>query len=561
MPCFEGHRKRTTQEKIVHVHPWLTVIESGHFLECIDWPTTQTMHMTATVRPTMFRHLLRLGRLALGICVGLAAWGLDGTIEHRELDYSNSANNNAAQIYAYELYLPPGYTPSSGSWPILIQVHGVGHEGNGTNELSRVAALGAMNHVTQGRENAFRGVIIVAPQQSTITGPQGRFLGPEQLAKFIMYLKSTFRVDPNRVLLTGWSAGAGSSWNFVSYVARNDTQSNLSSMANQVAGFAPVCGLYDFINENLPFGPNPPRLQKLPIWNFHNLDDGTVIPEQSRLWLNGIARALHRTAFPIDTSYTSNVTGNYPGVESTASYSVDSGWTWNAGRNRPLPTNSGYPWFTMAPTGGHNSWDDAYAVIGAPTPRGGAYTADSPLWAWLFAQVNTAPTVSTIANRAVAVGQSTGAITFTVTDPQTWSAALKTSVTSSNQSLVAVTDMALTGDHAEPSPGNSTPVQIADLPSRTLTITPKAGVSGRTTITVTVSDGILTGSTSFQVTAGTVVVGDATGDGQVTSADLDLVKAGFGKHSWNPGWTPGADLNNDGRINVSDLDIVVRALP
>jgi len=443
------------------------------------------------------------------------------------LDYTSPAAVNAPQVYAYQLYLPPGYTPGSGSWPLLLQVHGINHEGNGTTELYKVGQRGAMEHLHAGRrEDLFRRAIIVAPQKATTMAARGYPLGSPTLRDFIVYLKATYRIDPNRVLLTGWSGGGQACWELVNFL--NFTEGGSNRMVNQVAAYAAVCGGY--LANASDFGPHPARLQKLPIWNFHNQDDTDVRVRNSELWLNGIATALHLTDFPAATSYASNVLGNYPGAATyTASYTSNTGWTWRAGRAQP--SGATYPWFTLAPTGGHNAWSAAYAV-------------DSALWPWIFAQANTAPTISALSNRMLAVGQSTGPMAFTINDPQTASTQLLLSVASSNVALVRTTDVTFGGSGA----------------ARTLMAVPRTGVTGASTITVTVLDGLLTDTSSFVLTTGTPVAGDATGDGQVTAADLDAVKAVFGKRATDPSWNAQADLNHDNRIDHADLDIVVRAL-
>ena len=98
--------------------------------------------------------------------------------------------------------------------------------------------------------------------------------------------------------------------------------------------------------------------------------------------------------------------------------------------------------------------------------------------------VNTAPTISDIANRSVAEDTSTGAIAFTVGDAQTAAGSLTLAVGSSNTSLVPVANIVLGGSAA----------------SRTVTVTPAANLSGTATITITVSDGSLTASDSFVLT-------------------------------------------------------------
>ena len=57
------------------------------------------------------------------------------------------------------------------------------------------------------------------------------------------------------------------------------------------------------------------------------------------------------------------------------------------------------------------------------------------------------------------------------------------------------------------------------------------------------------------------ISGDRNGDGVVNCADLDIVKASFGKKIGQAGFDPRADVNSDGIVNVFDLSTVARQLP
>lgn len=54
---------------------------------------------------------------------------------------------------------------------------------------------------------------------------------------------------------------------------------------------------------------------------------------------------------------------------------------------------------------------------------------------------------------------------------------------------------------------------------------------------------------------------DLNGDGVVNCADLEIVKASFGKKNGQTGFDPRADVNKDGIVNVIDLSTVARQLP
>ncbi len=55
--------------------------------------------------------------------------------------------------------------------------------------------------------------------------------------------------------------------------------------------------------------------------------------------------------------------------------------------------------------------------------------------------------------------------------------------------------------------------------------------------------------------------GDANLDGQVSCADLTLVRASLNKALGMPGYSMALDMNNDGVINIQDVLIVTSHLP
>ncbi|HUL51336.1 MAG TPA: tandem-95 repeat protein, partial [Candidatus Nitrosotalea sp.] len=105
--------------------------------------------------------------------------------------------------------------------------------------------------------------------------------------------------------------------------------------------------------------------------------------------------------------------------------------------------------------------------------------------------VNTPPTITTIANQTISEDTSTAPISFTVGDAETSPGSLTLSQSSSNTTLVPANNIVFGGSGS----------------NRTVTVTPGANQSGTTTISISVSDGQATVSTSFVLTV--VAVNDA----------------------------------------------------
>ena len=98
--------------------------------------------------------------------------------------------------------------------------------------------------------------------------------------------------------------------------------------------------------------------------------------------------------------------------------------------------------------------------------------------------VNDAPLVSTVASLTINEDSPTGALAFTVGDPETAAGSLTATGSSSNPALVPQTNIAIGGSGA----------------SRTVTVTPAAQQYGTAVITLSVSDGTATTSSNFLLT-------------------------------------------------------------
>lgn len=120
------------------------------------------------------------------------------------------------------------------------------------------------------------------------------------------------------------------------------------------------------------------------------------------------------------------------------------------------------------------------------TVSDGSLTAQE-LFALNVTAVNDLPTISTITDRTVNVGVGTGTIAFTVGDVETAAGSLTVSGSSSNTTLVPNAHVVMGGSGA----------------NRTVTVTPVAGQSGGSTITVTVSDGTANVASTFLLTVST----------------------------------------------------------
>jgi predicted peptidase len=193
--------------------------------------------------------------------------------------------------------LPARYDSTTKKYPLLVFVHGLGEIGDGASNLSRVLANAVPklikdkrfppNFNVDGKNYSF---VVISPQYRD-------WPSPGDLNAVINYALNNFRIDTSRIYVTGLSMGGGVTWE---HAAAN---------ASRLAAIAPICGAS---------WPDDTRAQQiaaanLPVWAFHNNDDGTV--------------PVHYT-----NDYVSKINGHNP--------------------NPPARK-------TIWPSGGHNAWTKA----------------------------------------------------------------------------------------------------------------------------------------------------------------------------------------------------------
>ena len=152
-------------------------------------------------------------------------------------------------LFPFVEYSP---THKSGALPLIIQLHGAGERGDGS-DLSLVDVHG-FSKVIADKEIP---CIFVMPQCPTESFWAARV---ESIIAFIGQLVEEFHVDADKICLTGLSMGGYGTW--YTAMARPDLFSAI----------APVCGGGMAWNAGV---------LKMPIWAFHGACDTVVSPTQS----------------------------------------------------------------------------------------------------------------------------------------------------------------------------------------------------------------------------------------------------------------------------------------
>ena len=183
-------------------------------------------------------------------------------------------------INGYIEVLPPGYDPNGTTkYPLLIFLEGQSQFGDGgSDELKNLYGLNEGMLPDIIRNNQFPNSYVVGgtTYQFIVLIPQlrrqvqtGRAL-PDQMASpsevndIVNYALQNYRVDEDRIYLSGLSLGGGSTWNYAG---------ESTAYANRLAAIVPFAGASDL--DDKPSRADNIANANLPVWTFVNDEDNT----------------------------------------------------------------------------------------------------------------------------------------------------------------------------------------------------------------------------------------------------------------------------------------------
>lgn len=173
----------------------------------------------------------------------------------------------------YLLYLPENYADAKEKWPLMLFLHGAGERGD---DLDKVKTHGPPKLIAEEkRQFPF---VIVSPQC-----PEDGWWTAEtqidQLNALLDDIVSRYRIDKERIYVTGLSMGGFGTWSLA------------MAYPDRFAAIAPICG-----------GGNPKnvaRISHIPTWVFHGAKDRTVPLSQSEEMVNALKEAGSNVKFTI----------------------------------------------------------------------------------------------------------------------------------------------------------------------------------------------------------------------------------------------------------------------
>lgn len=176
----------------------------------------------------------------------------------------------AADGYAWQLFLPVDYIGAGEQrrWPLILFLHGSGERGD---DIAKVKVHGPPK--VADRDPAFP-FVTVSPLL-----PAGQDWDVPKLEAILDHVVTRYRVDPERIYLTGLSRGAHASWRWA------------AAAPGRFAAVVPVSGRGD---------PSTAcRLKDMPVWAFHGDRDDVVTPFGSFMIVEAIRSCGGKPRFTI----------------------------------------------------------------------------------------------------------------------------------------------------------------------------------------------------------------------------------------------------------------------
>lgn len=168
----------------------------------------------------------------------------------------------------YLLHIPRDYwSDRTRRWPLMLFLHGAGERGLDPN---KVKVHGPPKIADTNADFPF---ILVSPQC-----PPGKTWDNDSLNALLDEVIEQYRIDSDRVYLTGLSMGGFGSWSLA------------LNYPERFAAVVPICGGGNLIDALLSDKKRSQALKELPFWVFHGAKDPVVKVEESERMVNALKR-------------------------------------------------------------------------------------------------------------------------------------------------------------------------------------------------------------------------------------------------------------------------------
>jgi predicted peptidase len=199
---------------------------------------------------------------AASLVVMLLAWTCEVAVSDDQAGVQHAATLDTPRRIdmKYLLYLPKAYD-SQETWPLLLFLHGAGERGS---DIELVKKHGPPKLIAMGKDLPF---IVVSPQC-----PKGRWWEASELSALLDEIGAKYKVDTDRVYVTGLSMGGFGTWRLAFY------------SPERFAAIAPICGG----GEEKHWAQ---RIAPIPTWVFHGAKDTAVPLERSERMVAALKKA------------------------------------------------------------------------------------------------------------------------------------------------------------------------------------------------------------------------------------------------------------------------------
>jgi predicted peptidase len=193
---------------------------------------------------------------------------------HRfEIEFTRSAHLD------YLLSLPPEYEQeSSRRFPLLFFLHGAGERSGSGIVLEHIKVNGPPKRVEKKHTLPF---IILSPQCPMDTWWSSHI---DTLMALLDHISTTYRVDAQRIYLTGLSMGGFGTWHLGALYPE------------RFAAIAPICGGMPWF---VGLESAAQRMKNLPVWAFHGAKDTVVELEESERVVQCLKAAGNKVKFTV----------------------------------------------------------------------------------------------------------------------------------------------------------------------------------------------------------------------------------------------------------------------
>jgi pimeloyl-ACP methyl ester carboxylesterase len=218
-------------------------------------------------------------------------WRNNPAAQASEYDYNLRKKLGILKPYPYLTHVPQDYdADKTKKFPLIIFLHGSGERGNGNVDLLKVT--GFPQYLEAHPEFP---AVVVSPQC-----PYNHDWRPQMVNDLLDDALAKYRVDPDRVYMTGLSMGGYGTWTYATFYP------------NRLAAMLPICGIGD--------AKDVERIKGIPVWDFHGEVDDAVPIGPDRLCVEALKAAGGKVKFT-----------TYPGVGHdswTQTYNTPEIYTW-----------------------------------------------------------------------------------------------------------------------------------------------------------------------------------------------------------------------------------------